>query len=472
MSKKKLAAGIVVILFGILLNILVILYTTPLSQKDITLQLGWNSDQGNDVEVFYLNKWQKMPEDFSPKHSGKMTYQDINQDRILEFKIPADTEYVRFDFGARKSDTHITSITLSYEDEKVKVSEKQLLEIEQESQIEWTQNENGGITVQAEEGDPYLVYHTQEWGLKALAEEETQSAGAMAVKVLVCAIIDVILFIFLRYSARILSLPIELYRNRKLVLKLAANDFKTRYAGSYLGIIWAFIQPIVTVLVYWFVFEKGLKAGGMNTKAGIQVPFVLWLLAGLVPWFFFQDALSGGSNALIDYSYLVKKVVFKISVLPIVKVISAIFVHVFFIGFTVVLYAAYQYYPDLYTLQIVYYSFSMMLFVLGLVYATSAIIVFFRDLSQIIQIVLQVGMWMTPIMWNIDAIDLPPVLISIFRLNPMFYIVSGYRDALINKVWFWEQPQSTLYFWIVTVILFGLGTVIFRRLKVHFADVL
>lgn len=82
-----------------------------------------------------------------------------------------------------------------------------------------------------------------------------------------------------------------MYQNRKLLWNLSKNDFKTKFAGSYLGIIWAFIQPIVTVVVYWFVFEKGLKAGGINTRAGIDVPFVLWLVAGLVPWFFFQDAL-------------------------------------------------------------------------------------------------------------------------------------------------------------------------------------
>ena len=82
---------------------------------------------------------------------------------------------------------------------------------------------------------------------------------------------------------KILALPAELYQNRKLVLSLAKNDFKTKYAGSYLGIVWAFIQPIVTILVYWFVFSVGLKAGTVS-----DYPFVLYLVSGIVPWFFFQ----------------------------------------------------------------------------------------------------------------------------------------------------------------------------------------
>lgn len=268
------------------------------------------------------------------------------------------------------------------------------------------------------------------------------------------------------------SLQYEVFSNRKLILSLSKNDFKTRYAGSYLGIIWAFIQPIVTVLVYWFVFEKGLKANGINTKEGIEIEFVLWFVAALVPWFFFAEAWGSATNALIEYSYLVKKVVFKISILPIVKIISALYVHVFFVLFIMILYAAYGYFPDLYYLQILYYSACIFLLVLGLAYMTSAIVVFFKDLGQIISIVLQVGMWMTPIMWNIDAIELSDKMKFIFKLNPMYYVTLGYRDTFINKVWFFEHPNLTLYFWLVTVVMFIIGTVIFKRLKVHFADVL
>lgn len=266
---------------------------------------------------------------------------------------------------------------------------------------------------------------------------------------------------------KILALPAELYQNRKLVLSLAKNDFKTKYAGSYLGIVWAFIQPIVTILVYWFVFSVGLKAGTVS-----DYPFVLYLVSGIIPWFFFQDALNGGTNALIEYNYLVKKVVFKISILPIVKIISALFVHVFFVAFALLLCACYGYTPSLYTLQIIYYSVCTFLFVLGLVYATSAIVIFFRDLTQIISIFLQVGVWLTPIMWDIDMLSSHPWLIKLFKLNPMYYVVTGYRDSMLGHIGIWNHASWTIYFWVVTILLFGLGSVIFKRLKPHFADVL
>ena len=268
---------------------------------------------------------------------------------------------------------------------------------------------------------------------------------------------------------QVFSLPAELYRNRRLVLKLAKNDFKTNYAGSYLGIVWAFVQPIVTVLVYWFVFSVGFKAG----TGDLGVPFVLYLVAGIVPWFFFQDALNGGTNSMIEYNYLVKKVVFKISVLPIVKIISALFVHAFFVAFIILLYTAYGRFPDIYYLQLVYYTFCVFALVLGLTYATCAIVVFFRDLTQIISIILQVGVWLTPIMWVAETMLVDhPMLHQILKLNPMYYVVSGYRDAFIMKNWFWEHPGWTLYFWAFTVVCFLFGSWVFNRLKVHFADVL
>lgn len=270
--------------------------------------------------------------------------------------------------------------------------------------------------------------------------------------------------------------PVEMFRERKMIWKLAKNDFKTKFAGSYLGTIWAFIQPVVTVLVYWFVFEKALGAASQLTRAGIAAPFIIWLMAGLVPWFFFQDAMIGATNTLLEYNYLVKKVVFKINILPVVKIISALFVHLFFMGVAILICCVYGYYPDLYMLQIIYYAVCMILLVAGITYATSAIVVFFRDMSQIVNIALQVGVWATPIMWNIDSPEMaqriPSIVMTILKLNPMYYIVNGYRDALINKVYFWEYLGLTAYFWIFTIVVLFLGTTIFKKLRIHFADVL
>ena len=284
-------------------------------------------------------------------------------------------------------------------------------------------------------------------------------------KIAACLILDGLLYGLVHFWEKLVALPIELYKNRRLIWKLSKNDFKTRFAGSYLGIIWAFIQPVVTILVYWFVFGIGFRSG-----QDMEYPFVLYLVAGMVPWLFFSEALNSGTNALLEYNYLVKKVVFKISILPIIKILSATFVHVFFLGFALILFSGYGYLPDLYTLQVIYYSFCLFVLVLGLSYATCAVVIFFRDLAQMISIALQVGIWLTPIMWDVSMF--PEKWRWIFKLNPIYYIVNGYRDALLNKIWFWDHFYFTLYFWLFTIAAFGFGTLIFKRLKIHFADVL
>ncbi len=287
-----------------------------------------------------------------------------------------------------------------------------------------------------------------------------------------CAIVDLIALLLIVKWEAVNPVPKEIWYNRKLTLNLARNDFKNRFSGSYLGTVWAFVQPIVTILLFWFVFEKGLHAGPQGLRNGIPVPFVLWLTSGLVPWFFFQDALISGTNTLYEYAFLVKKVVFNIGILPAVKVIANLFVHIAFVAFMFILFICMGLYPTVYSVQVIYYSIAMICFVTGLVYLTSAFCVFFKDLSQIISILMQVFMWSTPIMWNINAIGITGPLLYIFKLNPMFYIVQGYRDAMIDNTWFFEKSDLTVYFWAVTILLFVFGTTMFRKLKVHFADVL
>lgn len=286
----------------------------------------------------------------------------------------------------------------------------------------------------------------------------------ISVGVIICAAI----FFALKFD-KIVTLPVEIWQNRRLIIKLAGNDFKRRYAGSYMGAIWAFIQPLVTIALYNFVFGTIMKGA---RSSGSDVPFVLFLTCGMVPWFFFSEALSTGTSALMEYSYLVKKVVFKISILPIIKVVAALMTHAFFIVLLMATAIISGYYPNIYWIQIIYYTFCTFVLVLAICYTTCSVIVFIRDLGQLIGVLLQILVWATPIMWSIDQLQNHPMLVSIMKLNPVIYIVTGYRDAIYGRVWFFERFFSTVYFWVITAILFGFGAIVYKRLKPHFADVL
>lgn len=253
--------------------------------------------------------------------------------------------------------------------------------------------------------------------------------------------------------------------SRNIIRKLSVNDFKARYAGSFFGIIWAFIQPLITLLVLWFVFQIGFK-----TQPIQNVPFFLWLAAGYISWSFFSDAFSNSSQSLMEYSFLVKKVVFRTAILPIVKTISSLYVHLFFLLFIFILLIFYNYPLSVYNLQVFYYLFLNIMLILGLSWLFSAFSVFFKDTLQVINLILQIGFWATPIFWSTEF--LPKNYLFIAKLNPMFYIVQGYRDSFIYHNWFWERPLSTIYFLALTIIIFITGAIVFRKLRPHFADVL
>ena len=94
----------------------------------------------------------------------------------------------------------------------------------------------------------------------------------------------------------------ELLDNRRMIWKLSKNDFKTKYAGSYFGILWAFVQPIVTIMIYVIIFQFGFKAA----PSAEGYPYALTLTSGIIPWFFFSEALLNATNCFREYSYLVK----------------------------------------------------------------------------------------------------------------------------------------------------------------------
>lgn len=284
-------------------------------------------------------------------------------------------------------------------------------------------------------------------------------------KVVWCVLFDILMLMFGIKAQAIFDLPYEVVNNRGLVWDLSKNDFKVRYVGSYLGIFWAFINPLVTIVLYWVVFQFAFHSTDVDGQ-----PFVLWLIAGLVPWFLIQDSINNGAMALMEYSYLVKKVLFKISVLPAVKVFSSCFIHLAFMIITMLIYILLGHYPDVYWFQLIYYFACAVVFTLALAYATSAIQPFVRDLSQFITVFLQVFMWATPIMWNVDMV--PAKFLWIFKINPAFYIVTGYRDSLLFNVGIFEHMGYMLYFWVLMIILLLIGSNIFRKLKPHFADVL
>lgn len=452
-TTKRLIFGSVLLI----INLVILLFANIGPKSNFMFKYNIISDKADKYQLFYTFK-----QDFGNYVMDEF-YSDPSEEKTLSYTVPRDVTRLRVDVGESPAQITIKKPMITYYGQQLDV--KSLIDTDSGSMndIESINFTDDKIQIVSKGNDPYITINLN--NIQYQLMDRVDKYITLAIKIVLCIIFNIVMLISVKKGSLIKELIKEIYSSRILILNLSENDFKTKFSGSYLGITWAFVQPIVIVIIYWFVFQVGFKSQPMN-----DFPFVLWLIAGIVPWFFFNEALLNSTNSFLEYSYLVKKVVFKISILPIVKVMSAFYVHLFFIVFANIVYIVYGYMPSVYMIQALYYSICTFVLVLGISYITSSIVIFFKDLGQIVSILLQFGMWMTPIMYSYDMI--PVKFQWILKINPMYYIVEGYRDTFIRKVWFWNRYNQSIYFWAITLSIFVIGVIVFKKLKPHFADVL
>lgn len=254
---------------------------------------------------------------------------------------------------------------------------------------------------------------------------------------------------------------------RIVLYTLIIRDFKSRYLSSFIGLPWAFIQPAVYVFVIWFAFTYGLRSG--NTTSGI--PFAPWLLVSLIPWMFMSQTMIVNCMALTEYSYLIKKTKFKVSFIPVIKILSGMIVHLIMaLIIMLILIFSFKIYPTIYWIQFFYYLIATFMLLSGISWFVASVNVYIKDMAHIVNILVSMLFWATPIVWPYSMLQGNYRYIAL--LNPFFYITEGYRYTFVEKKWFFDFPEMNFYFWTLTLIIFAIGFYTFNRLKRNFGDVL
>ncbi len=266
-------------------------------------------------------------------------------------------------------------------------------------------------------------------------------------------------------SDRILEFVRYLYVKRHLITELVKRDFKQQYIGNSLGLAWAIIDPLAMMLVFWFVRSTLWRSGHFT-----QVNFLAYLIVGIASYSYFQSAVSRATNSLQTYSFLIKRADLHAAVLPLISILSELLMHFIVIAIALIIVALSGVAPTFYWFQAVYYVFAVSLFMVGLCWITSAVAVFFQDIRNIVQILLRFLYFLTPIFW--DPSLLSEKASGLLKINPIFYIVEGYRFSFLQQVPFWHNWQHGIYFWAWTLFLLLLGSSIFSRLRPHIADVI
>jgi ABC-type polysaccharide/polyol phosphate export permease len=224
------------------------------------------------------------------------------------------------------------------------------------------------------------------------------------------------------------------------------------------------VSPLIPILIFSAVFAFALKLplGG--------APYVFGFTAAYVPWVLLSSAITGATGSIVEYRYLVKRIRFPVEIIPADAVLVHSLPHACLLALASVacLAAGYGRFPDL--LLVIYFYLCAVFFVISAGFLVSSLTVVVRDFQQVLPTILQVWFWLTPIAW--DASQLPPTLRPLLALNPASYIVTGYRHALMPKIFVAPTALEAAGFWIIALGMLMIGTTCFRRLRVYFWDCL
>ena len=257
----------------------------------------------------------------------------------------------------------------------------------------------------------------------------------------------------------------KLSLHARTIKAMAITEIRSRYVDTIGGLVWAVAHPLLVILVYWIVFSVGFKI----TPPG-GVPFILVFLSGFIPWIIFNETLLSNTSVIQTHSHLATKTVFPTEILPVVRLLVSLVTHFIMLLVLLAIISVSDISFSIYNFQFLYYLFALSMLILGLSWLFSSINLFFKDTAHILQALLPLWFWLTPIVWFKEMI--PVNYQWVLALNPLGYIVEGYKKSFIYHTPFWEDTASTIFFWTAGLTALVMGGLVFRKLKPEFAEVL
>ncbi len=256
----------------------------------------------------------------------------------------------------------------------------------------------------------------------------------------------------------------ELKRFRELIYFMTWRDLKVRYKQTVLGVAWAIIQPLMTMVVFSIFF------GNLAKVPSDGIPYPLFSLAGLLPWQLFENSLRNASRSLVGNRNMITKIYFPRVVLPMSSVLASVVDFLVALPILIGFMIYYGYSPNIYALLIPYYLLLTVVTAFGVGLWFSALNVLYRDIGYIVPFITQLWMYLTPIAYGSGMIT-NPKLQFIYNLNPMVGVVNGFRSSLLGE--YAVMPiQSMVFSALISILILISGLFYFRRMERQFADVI
>jgi teichoic acid transport system permease protein len=265
----------------------------------------------------------------------------------------------------------------------------------------------------------------------------------------------------------------EQIKNFYLVRRLSLYELKSSNSNNYLGMLWEVLNPGIQIAIYWFVFGFGIREGLQGEgRADVNgVPFFNWLLAGIIVWFFLSPAITQASKSIYTRIKMISKMSFPLSVIPSYIIFSKFYPHVLLTGLAILMFQFMGNPISIYYIQLPYFMFSAIAVVIAFSLITSTLATIVRDVQMLVQSLMRILLYLTPILW--DTSTLPGYIQTIMKINPLYYVIEGYRATLLGQGWYiTDNLQYTLYFWALVLIMFVIGATIHVKFRRHFVDFL
>ncbi len=455
MGKKYIVCSVIIALFVAVFLGIVMPKELHYTQENISININMRVDNDTEIKLYYL---ENLEEEYSESLCVSNEVDAGEEFQEVRFELPTPhIERIRIDCDTNVNFWDIQEIEIDLSGDSILLDAKDIDMFDKNDIPAIDASSESFITFKTGDADPFIV-------------------GTISAKTLVNKTINYlylvvsfsfigVLLILLMNKNIIVSMVEGIINTRRQIVSLAINDFKSRFTGSYLGIVWGIIQPLMTILLFWFVFQVGFRSAPIS-----NAPFILWLVAGMIPWNFFSDAWINGTHSFTGYSYIVKKLVFNVDILPLIRILGSSVLNIIFNLLIVIIYSLYGRFPGVHLIDMVYFSICLILLAWGLSMITASLNVFIKDIGQFLNVIIQFVMWLTPIMWDYKI--LPSSLAWMYKFNPLFYIINGYREALIDGKWFFSNFYMMIWFWIVTIAVNIIGIRLMKKLRPHFADVL
>lgn len=266
----------------------------------------------------------------------------------------------------------------------------------------------------------------------------------------------------------------ENFKNLYRIYSIAKYELLGDMRDSKFGIVWNFLSPAIQVFTYWLIFGIAWNRKPITLR-NITVEYLPWLVVGYAGWWFIQPCITKGCSAIYSKINVITKMKFPVSVLPATIVCQELFNHACMLIIAFVTLMITGWYPTVYWLQIFYYMFCAFCLCESVTLILSVLTMLWRDVKKLITSIIRMLMYFSPVIWNCQFGKHVPhaaLLNRIMKLNPIYYIINGYRDSIFYGIGFWEHKYMSVYFWILTFILFGVGCMLMYKFKKKFIDLI